>query len=191
MFKHFNIIFLLLFIFCSNNINAEPFDSMTVVLNLNSNFNNNDFHNYWEPKTGFEISGRTNFYSGMIELGITYNKNKSLSIDQPDYNSIYSFVGFGFNYKINNSFSNYIGLRMGDYYMDFDDPDIHPELKSEHEFYLGAITSVQYSLNKRYAFNLSLEHYKIFTYKRIYLWFVSVGVAYSFDSPKWLKEFLQ
>ncbi|MEA1981104.1 MAG: hypothetical protein U9N54_09045 [candidate division Zixibacteria bacterium] len=191
MFKQIIIIFLLLFIFCSTNINAVPFDSSTIIFNFVSNINSNDFHDYWEPKTSFEFNGRTNFYSGMIELGIIYNKNKSLSIDQPDYNSIYSFVGFGFNYKISNSFSNYTGLRMGNYYMDFDDPDIHSELKSEHELYLGAISSVQYSLNKRYAFNLALEHCKIFTYKRIYLWSVSVGVAYSFDSPKWLKEFLQ
>ena len=147
MCKKLAILIVLIILIGTNKINAEPFDSSTITLNLVSNINNNDFHNFWEPKTGFEINGRTNFYVGILELGYIYNKNKSLSIDRPDYNSIYSFVGFGFEYHITKSLSNYSSFRVGNYYMDFDDPNIHSELKSEHELGLGFVTSVQYSLN--------------------------------------------
>ena len=190
MFKQIILLFLLITL-SSTILLAEPFDSSTITLDLVSNINKNDFHNFWEPKTGFELDGRTDFYIGMLELGFTYNKNKSKSIDQPDYNSIFSYIGFGFNYKITKSLSNYTGFRVGNYYMDFDDELIHSELKSEHELGIGFNTSLQYSFIKKYALNLSLEHQKIFTYKRIYLWSVSAGVNYSFGTPKWLKEFLQ
>lgn len=191
MCKHLLILFLLLLAFCSTNLKAEPFDSSTITLNLISNINSNDFHNFWEPKTGFEINGSSNFYAGFLELGFNYNKNRSISNDQPDYTSIFSYIGYGLKYQFTKSISNYSSIRIGNYFMNFDDPNIHAELKSEHELGIGFNTSLQYSFSKNYAFNLSIQHYKIFTNKRIYLWSVAAGINYSFSTPKWLKEFLQ
>ncbi len=185
------LIAFLLFFNISSQCQSEPFDSTSLYFQPTINSNRNMFHEYWDVSTGYELTVRTKFYLGQLELGTLINNNSSNFETQPDYYSMFSYLGWGYKFQINNRFSNYSGMRLGNYYMSFDDPDIHAELKSENEMGVGLVTSFQFNFNNKWSAILSGEYLKVYTFNRIHLSFISFGIGYSFESPDWFRRFFK
>jgi len=187
--------FLLLMFLCfsvsSQSLNNPGvFETLTISGHYLANVNRNMFHDYWKPPHGFELQFETPFYLGIVEGGIQMSNISACQSGQPDYASHFIFLGWGLERKLNSKLHIYSGLRIGNYYMNFDDDFIYPTLKSESELGLGIKTRFRYDVGHNFSIILGGEYRIIYTHQRIYLSSAVVGVSKSFDCPKWLREFL-
>ena len=155
------------------------------------NGNQNQFHDYWEPSTGLELQFEMPFYFGQFEIGMQAANNKGRNEQLPDYLSVNSFIGWGYQTKLSSKFGWYLGFRLGNYYMNFDDDAIAVELKTESEFAVGLKSRIHFMFNKNMSLQLSGLYTTIYTNKRIELSFISVGISKKFVTPLWLRKFLK
>ena len=171
-------------------LRAEPFEKITLSLNGILNTNQNKYHNYWEKARGIEFQCETPFYLGLAESGVQIAVNNAKSDNQPDYWSAFIFIGWGIDKNLTAGLSWYNGFRIGNYYMNFDDNDIYPTLKSESELGIEFKSSIRYSFKNNISLMLSGRYRTVYTGRRIYHSFISIGIGKTFSTPRWLKEFL-
>ena len=190
--KIFYLIIFLLFVpsVLYGQNSSKAFKTISISAHYIYNSNHNIFHNYWKPANGFDLSGKTEFYFGKAELGAQLSFIKAQKIDQPDYISAYFYIGWGLEQKISSRAHLYSGFLLGNCYMNFDDDNIDINLKSESELGLSLKTGLRYNIGKDLFINLSGRYQIIYTYHRIHLSYISIGLGKSFETPKWLREFL-
>ncbi len=75
--------------------------------------------------------------------------------------------------------------------MDTDDPDLAKEVRTESEIGLGLQTRLGYPLSRGWSILVTGDYRRIYTHKRIDYLFIGGGVSYKFESPGWLREFLE
>ena len=75
--------------------------------------------------------------------------------------------------------------------MNFDDSDLYvdPGLLSERELTIGLNATMSYPFLKDWYLNLHLNYLDVFTYKKIQLINLGLGISKMFSSPQWLKDF--
>ncbi len=170
--------------------NSKPFKTISISVNYLQNSNRNMFHRYWKPANGFDLLAGSEFYFGQIELGAQISFIRAQNSQQPDYKSIYMYLGWGLEQKLISKLFLYSGFQLGHYYMNFDENNININLKSESEFGFGLKSGLKYFFGNNLFVTVSGRYQIIYTRHRIELSFVSIGLGRSFDTPNWLEEFL-
>jgi hypothetical protein len=172
--------------------NTPAFENFSLGINYQSNINRNDFHNYWLSDGGVEANFSTPFYFGETQLGIIYVPFSAKSDEQPDYTTLLIYLQWGYKIDLPLNFSVTPSLFTGIYQMNFDDFDleIDPGLLSERELAAGINALLSYSFLNDWNFTLQLSYLNVFTYKRIQLFNLGLGISKTFSSPQWLKDFL-
>ena len=148
------------------------------------------FHSYWKPANGIDIQADTEFYFGKVELGTQLSIIKAQNVRSFDYKSAYLYIGWGLEQKIIPSIHLYSGFQLGHYLMYFNDDNTDINLKSESEFGFGLKARLRYNFGNNLFINLTGRYQIIYTFHRIHLSYISFGVGKSFNTPKWLWEFL-
>ncbi|RKX22614.1 MAG: hypothetical protein DRP51_02125 [Candidatus Zixiibacteriota bacterium] len=169
---------------------SKAFKTISISAHYLQNSNRNMFHNYWKPANGIDLNGESEFYFGKIELGTQIFSVKARKIEQPDFVAVNMYIGWGLDYKILSKLDIYSGFQVSNYYMNFDDDKIDVNLKSESEFSFGLKTGLKYNIGKSLFVDVSGYYQVIYTYHRIELLYISVGLGKTFETPKWLREFL-
>jgi hypothetical protein len=196
-----NISYLFSFLLCSILIpsvlfaqngaeRSKAFKTISISANYLQNNNRNMFHNYWKPANGLEIQGETEFYGWKVELGTQFFSVKAKNIEQPDFMAVNICIGWGLEQKISSKLFLNSSFTVGNYLMNFNDDDIDVNLKSESEFSFGIKAGFKYNIGKNMFINLSGRYQVIFTYHRIELSYISIGLGKTFTTPKWLRRFL-
>ena len=182
---------------CAQHIN--PFDSLEISLQLTQNVNHNTFHEFYESKNGGKASFNTPFYWGNVQASFKLmpfiarrENNANFIILQPDIKwgkNIYlsdkitwfNSVGIGIDifYFANKKFSSIDGILLS-----FTE-------KTESEIVLSFSSKISHSLNKNIYLNLELSNDIIFTYKKINLVDMHIGMAYLITTPRWIKLILE
>lgn len=166
----------------------EPFDTVGVSLRVSANVNRSLFHDYWDPGAGFELGFDTPFYLGSVEAGIHYNGFAADAPEQPDFESLFPFFGWGIEASIGTRLHWYNGLRIGSFLMFFEAVDVND---NEQELALGLNSRVRFSLSARWSVEVGARYREIFTYRRLRYVFLAGGLTRSMASPGWLREFLE
>lgn len=169
---------------------SKAFKTISISAHYLQNSNRNMFHNYWKPANCFDLSAETEFYFGKVELGAQLSFIKTKNTEQPDFLSAYIYIGWGLENKIFPGGQLYSGFQLGNYYMNFDDNNIDINLKSESELGLAVKSGLKYSIGRNLYLNISGKYLIVYTFHRIELSYLSVGLSQSFDMPNWLEEFL-
>lgn len=169
---------------------SKAFKTISISANYLQNINDNMFHDYWKPANGFELSAETEFYFGKVELGAQLFSINAKNIEQPDFLAVNMYIGWSWEQKLFSKFSIYSGFLLGNYYMNFDENNIDVNLKTESEFSLGLKAGLKYNIGKNLFINISGRYQIIYTYHRIHLSYISIGLGKTFVTPKWLREFL-
>lgn len=169
---------------------SHAFKTVSVSAHYFQNSNRNMFHNYWKPANGFELSAETEFYLGKIELGTQLSFIKAQKSQQPNYRSVYMYIGWGLERKLFSKLFLYSGFSFGNYYMNFDDDIIDVNLKSESEFGFDLKSGLRYNFGNNLFVKFTGRYQIIYTFHRIHLTYISVGLGKTFNTPKWLEEFL-
>jgi len=169
----------------------SAFETLSLGINYQSNINRNDFHKYWLSDGGIEGYFSTPFYFGDTQFGMTYMSFSAKSDDQPDFNSLLFYLQWGYKLKLPLNFSLALNASTGLLQMNFDDSDLYvdPGLLSERELTIGLNATVSYPFFKDWYLNLQLNYLNVFTYKKIHLINLGLGISKKFPSPQWLKDF--
>lgn len=155
-------------------------------------FNKNEFHKYWNPSIG--VGGEFSFDHSIGKMGA------GLSLMRFDKKiiSTKSFYGVDY-YFLYRRFVNVIhdlnfvlGFDAGIFEFRFDDDnDIRGTAEQvEREFAIKLVSGFSYELGNTWNAEITTSYNHIYTKKKIDLFYIKFGVAKSFSSPEWLKEFL-
>jgi hypothetical protein len=166
---------------------GHAFETFRVDLSATANVNNNTLHEFWDPRVGAELSVATPFYLGSVELGAHYVGFNALASEQPDFTSLYIYLGWGYELALSQRLRWYNGFRIGSFLMRFDVPSGN---KTEQELALALNTGLRYPIAGRWSMALSARYQVTYTHERMRLLYISAGLGRSFGMPGWLKEFL-
>ena len=170
---------------------TKAFQNATFSVSPTFNTNRNSFHDYWEPGTGFNLNARMPFYAGEVHLGAAALPYSGKADEQPDYWSIYMYLGWGASLSVFDNFRLGAGVKAGSYQFRFDEEEELKHRKSETEFCAGLFSDLNWAFHDDWAINLSGSYLKIYTAKRIKLVYLSAGISRRFDLPGWLTGLLQ
>jgi hypothetical protein len=165
----------------------SAFDTLTITANAVANVNRSGFHDYWEPRPGLEIQATTPFYLGTAEAGLHYAGFDAKASEQPDFSTLFIFLGWGYEWPITQRFGWYNGIRAGTFLMLFDLPS---ELSEEQELGLALNSQLHYRFAGAWSLAFAARYRVVLTAERLRFVFVAAGVRRSFGMPKWLKNFL-
>ena len=112
---------------------------------------------------------------------------KALASEQPDFTSLYIYLGWGYELALYRRLSWYNGFRIGSFLMRF---DVTSGNKTEQELALALNTGLRYPIAGRWSAALSTRYQVVYTHERIQLVYITAGLGRSFGMPRWLKEFL-
>src|SRR5690606_2247207 len=166
-----------------------PFSTFKIEMNISTPFNKNYTSNFWEYQRGYKFVFETPFYFGKLQFGMIAMPYTGKEDLYPDFREKYVFAGIGDEIKFPLNFFLYSGIELGHFMMNFDSNELSEYEKNESEFSAG----VNFRLSNEVINNLFLSVYSditvLFTKKKLKYYYLSGGLAYMFDSPKWLKDF--
>lgn len=153
-----------------------------------ANVNRTDLHELWSPELGVELGVETEFYLGRVEAGLLYTRFDARQAPQPDFSTLYPFVGWGVSLPLPRGVVWSAGGRIGSYLFSFETSG--PNL-DEQELALGLVSTLSFPLGDAWTVDASLHYSQIFTHHRIRLLYLAAGVRRSFDLPGWVSGLLQ
>jgi len=180
------------------SINNSPFESLSLSMELLKNVNNNDFHYFYESKNGLKTSITTPFYWGNIQASLKLIP----FVDIGDYDAniliIQPNIKWGKNISLSDNVTwfNSAGLGINIFYFSDKTFSSIDEIiffieKTESEIGFIYTSILGYSLNQKIHLNLDISNDIIFTYKKINLLYVGMGMSYSIKTPNWIKLILE
>ena len=174
----------------------QAFDSLEIGLQYIANINRNVFHDFYEPGKGIEGFVEMPFYYGDITVAI-----QALSYSAEKKSRVQGFHGVSTNLKWGKQYSLpyrvrwFTGIGVGLYAFLPGNPTWSAPYKVAHftetELCAGLNSHLSYSIYKNWTMRFEGSYNRIFTYKPIDLAYFSVGIGYSFATPKWMKIFLE
>lgn len=144
----------------------------------------------WTSDYGGSVSASTPFYVGEIQLGVAAHPWRSNDPNLPDFISALVFGGWFVSTTPKNAVKASAGVRIGNYFMAFDSPQISGE-RNESEFAATPFLSVRRTFIKNIEGFVEVSVSRVFTSPRPEMASVSTGLMVSFDSPRWLTSILK
>lgn len=190
-FLLFNIIQAALFFNLESLYAQEPFSYFKLGISGTINPNREKFHEYWQPKLGFEGNVESPFHFGNIQTGVLYLPFRGKDVSYPNFESLYIYAGWNVELNLLSRLSWINGFRVGTYRMSFVDYNTNYPERSESELGVGLDSKLSLSPFGNFFIIFSGTYMTIFTAKKIHLVFTSIEIAYRFYSPKWLTDFLK
>lgn len=169
---------------------AAPFESITLGLSVVRNVGRNSFHEQWSPRTGVGVRAGMPFYAGVAEVGVEQLGFRSRTSSVPGFTGRYYFVGWGFELAPASRLVVSPGFRVGNYAMRFDDPAVPEGRRQESEIALELASRAHWLAGARWRATISGHYRVILTEPRIRQLNLTAGVARTFRTPAWLREFL-
>ncbi len=167
---------------------AQAFETLRLDLNLVANVNRNTFHEYWSPDPGVELNVAVPFYFGTLEAGFHYASFDGKAPEQPDFVSLFPYVGWSYDWRLAPRLDLDTGMRLGSLFTRFERGG---ETLTEQEFGIGLGSRFRYAVAGAWSVDLAAEYRVLFTHERMRLLFIAGGISRSFTTPRWLREFLE
>ncbi len=168
-------------------LSRTAFDTLTITVNAVANINRNVFHDYWEPRPGLEVQATTPFYAGTAEAGVHYAGFRGKGPEQPDFATLFIYLGWGYEWPLARHIEWYNGLRAGTLIMVFDLADDDSE---EQELGLALNSQIRYRFASAWSLTVAARYRIVFTHERLRYVFLAAGISRSFGTPRWLRDFL-
>ena len=166
------------------------FQTITLGLSVTGNVNRNAFHEQWVPGTGFGATAETPFHAGHVELGVEQLRFDSRSAEAPRFRGRYYFTGWRLDLAPHARVRLGPGIRLGNFTMRFDDASLPEGRRDESEIAIELVTRAAWWVDRRWRASLSGQYRHIWTEPSIRHFNVSAGISRTFDSPRWLRDFL-
>ena len=171
------------------SVHNNPFDSLSISIQLIQNVNRNIFHDFYEPRNGIKTSITTPFYWGDIQGSLKvipfYNKGQS----DADFTGIEPSLKWGKQFYLSDKLRWFNGGGIGWYIFYFSDEVVVGQIESELS--TSYMSQLSYLVHKKISLSFEISKDTIFTYKIIDLIHISIGINYLTKTPDWMKLFLK
>lgn len=193
MDKSFLIIFILSVHFSPALYSQDtPFSEISLIPGAKFTLNKNAFHNYWEPGKSYNLKIMSPFYYGEIGLGIEYQKFESIKLPAGDFDGYYASLHWEYPFELLKGVIVIAGFHTGINVFAYDDEEDIGEAGSiESETAAGFFGGVRINFGSQWFVAGGIDYRQIFTHNPIELSFFYAGVGKTFETPGWLREFLQ
>ncbi len=176
----------------SSQASTRPFDRLDVGIYGAANVNRNQFHTYWDAGPAGTIDFVTPFYAGRASLMLRVGHNDPVP-DEATSGFMSVFVALGWRagrYLLVRDLRGDVGLHVGVTNWNFSE---ETESSVRNELELGTEGSVRadYEFATRWHAIVEASYQFTFTYERIELAYVSIGLARTFGAPGWMRGVLQ
>jgi len=175
---------------CAQKSN-KAFESISFRINLLANSNQNSLHRYWEPLFGGEAEIEMPFYEGQMSAGLQLFQFTGRKEKFPDYLVSFIYLRWGVEITLFSQVTWFNGIRLGSYQMRFDDTDINPTQRVESELGVGIDSGLNLKISSKWYGHVGIGYVVVFTYKKLELLNLSLGISYTIDAPSWMKELLK
>jgi hypothetical protein len=177
------------------------FDQLLIGVSASESISKNPLTKRWDPSTGIKFSVQTPFLSGRLEGGIRYMRfdNSNNYPTYSDFHSTYIHLGWGYLLKLSSAFKLGPVLRIGNHHLYYDEAMTYQRPNgfeyrfddNESEFAYEISLISEYNITKNWRLQADLAYNRTLTYHPLQQTLVSIGLAYSFDTSSWLKDFLK
>ena len=182
----------------------QAFDSLQIGLKYTANINRNIFHDFYEPGKGIEGFVEMPFYYGDIQAAVqilSYSaKKKGLTLIEAKgkvqgFHGIFTHLKWGKQYSLPYGVGWFTGIGIGLCAFLPNKPTWSDPYQVAHftetELSASLNSHLSYPIYQNWTMRLEGSYNRIFTYKQIDLAYFSIGIGYSFATPKWIKVFLE
>ena len=110
-----------------------------------------------------------------------------------NFDSYFLYFGWGVNWRLVKKVQGFTFINLGNTIMQFYPPEkrLNYMYDLEEEFSLRADCGLHIPFYKNLSYRVSVSYLAIYLYKKMELTFLSAGITYHFETPKWLIEFLK
>lgn len=169
--------------------NAKDFENFKVFAGVTHTLYNDDFSELWENKIPIIILAETNYYYFDFTASVEFNQFKAK--DSKNTNFFSSKVDLLFSYPIQifNFGKLNLGVKTGNMFMFFNTKNIYTE--TESELFVAGNISAQTRPVKKIIAKISYEYGTVLTSRRIEFSRFFIALGYTFNTPRFIKEFLK
>jgi hypothetical protein len=167
---------------------VQPFDRVQVGLYGAANVNRNDFHSYWDAGYAGTLDASTPFYLGRASLMLRVGTNDAVEgAAESGFTSIFGALGWRLGRDLVPRVRTDVAFHVGLTEWVFSDEG---ESSVRYELELGAEAGVRadFEFAPRWHAIAEASYQLTYTYERIELAYVSIGLARTFGSPGWVRS---
>jgi hypothetical protein len=144
----------------------------------------------WDGTPGIEARVLFPFYAGSVEFGAKQSSYRSKVAGVPGFRARYVFVGWNAGVHPARRLVVRAGARLGVYDLQFDDETLPDYSRSENEVAAEVTTEADLGLGRRWSAVAGAGGRLVFTEPRMRQLTLSLALRRTFDTPEWLREFL-
>jgi hypothetical protein len=167
-----------------------PFETLDLGITVLGDVNHGALQEWWSPGPALGIGLTTPFYLGTFELGLQYAHPSALSDDVPGFRSLFVYAGWGGGGALGGGFTAGGGARVGIMAMRFDGDSLPGDRASESELGVAGRAAVRWMPAGTWYAETSVSYQSVLTQHRMEQVFLAAGVGRRFDTPAWLRDFL-
>jgi len=190
-----NIAGMFLFLLCFANFKSiaaqEAFSKLTFGVNILRTEPDENFNRYWNSDLGFEARFETPFYFGDLQAGGLLLPFNSKNVEQPDFKGYYIFLGWGKKVNLPLRLFFYSSLKAGSFIMNFNLDSLGSTQQVESELGLSLKGGLGINIFSSVQAYTGVEAFRVFTRHKLSFILFSAGLTYTFETPVWIKGFLE
>lgn len=166
-----------------------PFHSLDIGLQIATNTNREELHDYWKSYPAFGGLVETPFHIGIARAGILIHPFSAASAKAYDYTDSFVYLGLGIPFIQARHVSWQNAVNLGIHFMLFTNPE--SQNNDESEMGVGFVSQLKYRFSSHWSITLAYNYNRIYTWKRINLAYFSGSLSYKITTPGWLRNFLE
>lgn len=165
-----------------------PFSRSSIGIEAGRGIGASLIDDYWERTDGLTLFWTLPFYFGEIELQASWLPMRAIRPEQPDMNNILTTLGWNLPVRLGDRFTVVGSIHIGNNFMyrRIEGPLDSPE----SEFSAGAAARIRYRVTDRIYLQAGIHHTRVYTFHRMEMSYAGAGIRYHFDTPRWLRLFL-
>ncbi|MEM8557723.1 MAG: hypothetical protein AAGG50_07855 [Bacteroidota bacterium] len=170
-----------------------PFETLT--LRFGGTFETPDdrYGALWQPSPGVEVAAALPFYLGLtLDAGLAFSIHGAEAETLPDFLAMHGYGGLGPTFRLPAGMRLRTGVHAGILSMDFfEDESVTAAVRRESELAAGFYAEGVVPLTGRLGIVVGVRWTHVYTSTTIDLVRAQAGLAWTFDTPRWLREALR
>jgi hypothetical protein len=167
-----------------------PFETLDVSIELLADVNQGRLQRDWSPGPALGIGLSMPFYLGNAELGVQLASPSARRASQPDFRSLFVYAGWNGTRELGRRLRAQVGVRAGIVALSFDNEDIPAFRQHESEPAVTARGALRWTPLAPWFTEAAVAWHSVFTEPRMEQIFLSAAVGRRFQTPTWLRDFL-
>jgi len=159
------------------------------------NFNDNDFHEFWNPGLGTEFEFSFDHNIGELGAGLTLMKFDNTENATKGFYGINYYFLFAKNFSVIQNLNLILGFDFGIYEFRFFEEEEEGEdvedADVEREFAVKLVAGLGYRFKGSWNIEIKTAFNHVYTKKEINLFNLHLNVTKSFPMSDWLSEILE